>query len=65
MAVPDFSATTDLYSIAANVNQMQVVPASLPQIARLIVAVLLPFLPALVMTMPVREILGHVAKFVL
>jgi hypothetical protein len=65
MAVPDFSATTDLYSIAANVNQMQVVPASLPQIARLILAVLLPFLPALVMTMPVRDILEHVAKFVL
>jgi hypothetical protein len=65
MAVPDFSATTDLYSIAANVNQMQVVPASLPQIARLIVAVLLPFLPALVMTMPVKDILEHVAKFVL
>jgi hypothetical protein len=65
MAVPDFSATTDLFSIAANVNQMQVVPASLPQIARLIVAVLLPFLPALVMTMPVRDILEHVAKLVL
>lgn len=65
LLAPDFSATTDLYSIAANVNQMQVVPASLPQIARLIVAVLLPFLPPLVMTMPVRDILGHVAKFVL
>lgn len=65
MAVPDFSATTDLYSIAANVNRMRVVPANLPQIGRLILAVLLPFLPALVMTMPVRDILGHVAKFVL
>ena len=65
MGSPDFSATTDLYSIAANVNQMQFVPVTLTQIGRLIVAAGLPFLPVLATAMPLRDIFGHIAKLVL
>jgi len=65
MGSPDFSATTDLYSIAANVNQMQFVPVTLTQIGRLIVAAGLPFLPVLATAMPLKDIFGHIAKLVL
>ena len=65
MGSPDFSATTDLYSIAANVNQMQFVPVTLTQIGRLIVAAALPFLPVLATAMPLKDIFGHIAKLVL
>jgi hypothetical protein len=64
MASPDFSATTDLYSIASNVNQMQFVPVSLIQLGRLIVAAALPFLPVLATTMPLKDIFGHILKLV-
>jgi hypothetical protein len=65
MSSPDFSATTDLYSIAANVNQMQLVPVRLFQIGRLIVAAGLPFLPVLATAMPVKDIFGSIVKLVL
>jgi len=65
MGSPDFSATTDLYSITANVNQMQFVPVTLTQIGRLIVAAALPFLPVLATAMPLKDIFGHIAKLVL
>ena len=65
MGSPDFSATTDLYSIAANVNQMQFVPVTLTQIGKLIVAAGLPFLPVLATAMPLKDIFGHIAKLVL
>jgi len=65
MGSPDFSATTDLYSIAANVNQLQFVPVTLTQIGRLIVAAGLPVLPVLATAMPLKDIFGHIAKLVL
>jgi hypothetical protein len=41
----DFSATTDLYSVVANVYTMNIVPLSLRNLAVIAVAVLLPFAP--------------------
>jgi hypothetical protein len=65
LAVPDASATIDLYSIADNAVQMRLVPVTPRQVARLLVAALLPFVPVLAMTLPLRDIFTRVAKLVL
>ncbi len=48
--VNDFSATTDLYSIAVNVYGMTIVPVSFANLAILLVATLLPFVPVILMS---------------
>jgi hypothetical protein len=65
LAVPDASATIDLYSIADNAVQMRLVPVTPRQVVRLLVAALLPFVPVLAMTLPLRDIFTRVAKLVL
>jgi hypothetical protein len=57
LAVQDFSATIDLYSVVANVYAMQVVPLALKTLALLIAATLLPFLPLAILSVPADEIL--------
>lgn len=63
LAAPDFSATTDLYSIAANVRQMRSFPFGLKSVVALIAATLLPFLPVALMTIPLEVILKEVAAY--
>lgn len=46
----DFSATTDLYSIAANVYGMTLFPVSLANLIILFVATILPFVPVILMS---------------
>ncbi len=65
LSSPDFSATTDLYSIAANVNQMQLVPVTLTQVGRLTVAAGLPFFPVLATAIPVKDIFSSIVKLVM
>lgn len=62
LAVQDFSATTDLYSITANVQQMKLVPVTIGQTANLLVVALLPFVPVLLMSLPLKEIVKYIAK---
>lgn len=59
---PDFSATTDLYSVVANVHNMKVLPFEFRAVVSLIIATLLPFLPVLVMMMPVKQIVQELAR---
>ena len=47
--VPHFSATTDLYQVVSNVYQMKPFPIDTQDLIALIVATLLPFLPALLL----------------
>ena len=42
---PHFSATTDLYSVVANVYRMNIVPLSLRNLGLIAAATLLPFAP--------------------
>jgi len=63
--VQDFSATTDLYSITANVYQMQLIPFDVKTLTRPIIAALLPFIPVALMTIPAKEILAGAAKLLL
>ena len=65
LEVPDFSATTDLYSIVANVYHLKDVPFGLKNLTNLIVATLLPFVPIVLLAMPLDEILQSLAKLLL
>jgi hypothetical protein len=61
---PEFSATTDLYSIVANANTIKGLPIDLGALVPLIFAILLPFVPLALLEMPLVDLLKLVAKFV-
>ena len=65
LAVPDFSATTDLYSITANVYAMRALPVDLRSLAALLIATLVPFVPLALMVAPLSVILEKVAAALL
>ena len=60
--VQHFSATTDLYQVVSNVYQMKPFPINNQDLIALIVVSLLPFLPALLLEMPLDEILSDLMK---
>jgi hypothetical protein len=53
---PDFSATTDLYSVAANVYSMRFLPLDLRDLIVLAAALLLPFAPVILLAFPLDVI---------
>lgn len=55
--VPDFSATTDLYSVVANVQGMRVVPVDHKSVLLLLIASVVLFIPAMFLTMPTEDVL--------
>jgi hypothetical protein len=63
LEVPDFSATTDLYSVTANVYAMREVPFTLRDLIGPIgVSAMLPFIPLALLAMPLEVILRGVVK---
>ena len=64
LSAPDFSATTDLYSIAANVSRMRLIPVDPRAVLALLLATLLPFVPVAFTTVPVSRLL-HLASSLL
>jgi hypothetical protein len=56
---PDFSATTDLYSIVANVHAIRPVPVDLKNLIALPVALVAPFVPVVLLAFPLDEIWKH------
>ena len=65
LEVPDFSATTDLYSVAANVRQMNFAPFSISSVVRLIGVTLIPAIPVALIAVPFDVLLQHVIKLLL
>jgi hypothetical protein len=65
LAVPDFSATADLYQVVTNVYDMGIIPLDFRNILLLIVATLLPFVPVVFMAIPLDAIVAHVAGLLL
>lgn len=65
LEVPDFSATTDLYGVVSNVYEMTVIPFELKALVYLAISTLLPFVPVMVMTIPLKELLHEVASLLL
>jgi len=61
----DFSATTDLYQIVANVHDMKFVPFELRALIFLFVATLIPFIPVVVISIPLKVILKELASLFL
>jgi hypothetical protein len=57
---PDFSATTDLYSIVANVYALRFVPLDLNSAIAICIAVLLPFVPVVLLAFPMATIWSHI-----
>jgi hypothetical protein len=62
---PDFSATTDLYSIVANVHAIRFVPVDLKDVVTLVAAMLLPFVPVVLLAFPLDEIWAHMKSLLL
>ena len=63
LEVPDFSATTDLYSVAANVYAMREVPFTLRDvIGPIVISATFPLLPAALLAIPMKVIIQAVAK---
>jgi hypothetical protein len=53
---PDFSATADLYAVTANVHALRFVPVDAKDIAALAVAMLIPFIPVVLLAVPADAI---------
>ena len=62
---PDFSSITDLYSIVANVYQMRLVPIDITSFEILGIVMLLPFVPVVLLIVPVNEILTDLKALLL
>jgi hypothetical protein len=62
LEAPDFSATTDLYSIVANVHEMKPFPIGMRSVSRLAVATLAPAIPLALVAVPFNVIVEHVIK---
>jgi len=62
---PDFSATIDLYSVVANVQQTKSVPIGMRSIGRLAGAALAPAIPLALVVFPFDLIVKEVLKFLL
>jgi hypothetical protein len=59
---PDFSATTDLYSVVANVHALRLVPSDLTSIIMLGGTMLLPFVPIVFLALPFEQLLEGLKK---
>ncbi|TAU72755.1 hypothetical protein [Rhizobium leguminosarum] len=60
----DFSATTDLYSVVANVYALRLVPIDLKSVVILLGAMLLPFIPVVFLALPGDQILAGLKQMI-
>ncbi|WP_089214358.1 hypothetical protein [Sphingopyxis indica] len=56
---PDFSAAADLYGTVSNVYAMRFLPVDLRSVLMLLGAALLPFVPAMFLSLPLGVVLGE------
>lgn len=59
---PDFSSTADLYSVASNAYGIRFVPVDIKTLVALAVALLLPFVPVVLLALPIETILQSLQK---
>jgi hypothetical protein len=62
LGLPDFSATTDLYSVVANTYQMRDVPFKMKDLVGPVVPVLIPFFAVALLTIPMRVVVDALIK---
>lgn len=56
---PDFSATTDLYAIVANVYAMRTAIYDIPGLLSIVIATMLPFVPIWLSAIPFSTLVNH------
>ncbi|MDQ8729235.1 hypothetical protein [Bradyrhizobium sp. LHD-71] len=62
---PDVSAVADLSSVLANVHAMRFIPLDLKDLALMAVALLLPFIPAVLLAFPINVIWAQIKSLLL
>jgi hypothetical protein len=62
LEVQDFSATNDLFATVANVYNMNLVAADLKSVATLAVMALLPFIPVVVLAVPIDVLVERISR---
>ncbi len=62
LAEADFSGATDLISLVKGVREMKVYPVTKEGLLPLVIAIVLPFLPVIVVAMPLQDLLGNILK---
>lgn len=65
LAAPDFSSTTDLYSISANVTRIRLFPIDPQAVLALLLGLFLPFVPVAFATVPAARLLRAVSSLVM
>jgi hypothetical protein len=65
LAEPDFSATTDLYSVVSNVYALRAFPVRPREVLMLLAAVALPYVPIVLLTVPPQVIWDHLRDVLL
>lgn len=61
----DFSSIADLFQIVENAYEMKSIPLQLTSLKDLVVAALLPFVPVVLMVMPLKDVIRSVAKLLI
>jgi hypothetical protein len=61
----DFSATTDLYGVIANIYAMRPVPIDFMSLAMFVVVMLLPFIPVVLLVVPIDQVLAALKSLLL
>lgn len=62
---PDFSATADLYAVVSNVAAIRFIPIDLKDLIALVGAMLLPFVPVVLIAFPLETIWTHIKSLLL
>lgn len=65
LASPDFSATADLYSVVANVHGLRLIPLDIKDLFVLATAMAVPFVPVVLMAVPLEVIWSGVKSLLL
>ncbi len=58
LTVPDFSTTTDLYSVVGNINHIRIIPVSAVDLYALIGVALIPAIPVVIASLPFDTVFG-------
>jgi hypothetical protein len=61
----DFTAMTDLNAVVANIYELRLIPIDVKSLAALGLAMLLPFVPVVLLTVPISEILAGLKALLL
>ena len=62
LEVPDFSTTTDLYSVVGNINNIRVIPVGRVDLCALVIVALIPGIPVVIASIPFDTVIGDAMK---